>query len=178
MNIILRPLNFEDETEIENLRTWRNQDFVREVMTNKHIISKDEHADYMNMRKNDESYKIFLLEINNNVIAVVNIWLKEKGIYEYGYYLINKNDTGKGLGKVMEYYSIEKIFELGAEIIEAMVLDFNDKVIKLHERSGYKIYKLVDREVIMRLDRDTWEVKKYDYYKEAETAAKNYLKNV
>ena len=59
-----------DEDTVLKIREWRNQDFVREMMFNKHYITEEEHRDYVDMIKNDPNRNVFVFFLDGKPFEV------------------------------------------------------------------------------------------------------------
>ena len=119
------------------IRAWRNQLFVRDKMINKSIISKEEHEEFMtNLTKEDMFYLFFF---NRRPFGVASLKKVDNINYEYGQYLINKKDLNSGLGIIMEYVIYDMFFKNNYDKkILCRTKISNNKVIKIHNKFGYK----------------------------------------
>lgn len=153
-----------DQSYIMKVLNWRNQDFVRLKMVNQDVISKENHLNYMKKIFGREDNKIFVGFINGEVFGIVTCKVEDVNI-DYGYYLVNEELIGMGFGMLMEYFSINYVFDkFDINKIKIKVLDNNKKVISLHEKFGFEIsgdLNIDERNfVIMTLSRDVWNEKK------------------
>ncbi len=143
----------------DDLLLWRNQDYVRKMMITKKLITKEEHNNYLNKVYNSTNYNIYIGFKNNNPFGVINIWEVDPkaSIYEYGYYLINEKDLNSGLGILMEYFAIEKIFQINNKsTIKLNTFIYNKKTINLHKRFGYKTLATGNSLCIQTLNYKYW----------------------
>ncbi|MGY4687983.1 UDP-4-amino-4,6-dideoxy-N-acetyl-beta-L-altrosamine N-acetyltransferase [Petrotoga sp. DB-2] len=142
-NLIYFVNFFNLNSEYKNkIREWRNQWFVREKMINKSIISKKEHEEFMtNLSKEDMFYLFFF---NRRPFGVASLKKFDSINYEYGQYLIKKDDFNSGLGIIMEYVIHNKFFKNNNDKkILCRTKTNNDKVIKIHNKFGYKDKKII-----------------------------------
>lgn len=131
--------SLEEQMEI---REWRNLSEVRRYMYNTQIISINEHFNWLVSLKNNSNTKVYYSIMNNKKIGI-NI-LKKRGefIYEWGLYLNDKVDKGKGIGKIVGEKFLNFIFQnLKINILEYEVLEENIPSLKLALKLGLKKYK-------------------------------------
>lgn len=138
-NLIYFVNFFNLNSEYKNkIREWRNQLFVREKMINKSIISKEEHEEFItNLTKKEDMFYLFFF--NRKPFGVASLKKVDDINYEYGQYLINKKDLNSGLGIIMEYIIHDMFFKnyYDKKILCKTKIS-NDKVIKIHNKFGYK----------------------------------------
>jgi hypothetical protein len=143
-NLIYFVNFFNLNSEYKNkIREWRNQLFVREKMINKSIISKKEHEEFMtNLSKKEDMFYLFFF--NRRPFGVAYLKKIDSFNYEYGQYLIKKEDLNSGLGIIMEYVIHDKFFKNNNDKkIFCRTKTNNDKVIKIHNKFGYKDKKII-----------------------------------
>lgn len=130
--------NILDTEYTEKLRNWRNQDFVRNNMTNHNLISEEEHRNYLDSLRNNKEQKVFVALNCQEPVAIITIKIHwEERYVEPGMYIINKDYLGRGLGIVMSYARLEYIFELMPEgKMKTTILDKNEKNINLQKKMG------------------------------------------
>src|SRR5699024_4444787 len=90
----------------QKVREWRNQDFVRENMFTTNIISKEEHNKFLSSLKDRKDKEFFIGFYEDKPFCVVNITQLCQTKYEIGYYLIHKENRGKGFGFIAESFLI------------------------------------------------------------------------
>ena len=106
--------NLLDTPYMQQLRIWRNLDFVRDNMTNKALISHEEHQKYLTMlHNNPDTRKVFVAMQDTIPFGVVNFSIyQESGYIEPGMYLVDSRFLGKGYGMVLQYVRLEYIFTI------------------------------------------------------------------
>ena len=144
------------------LLEWRNKDHVREKMITKDLISFESHEQYLKYIYKTKNYNVYIGFKDGEPFAVVNVWEKAlPKVYEYGYYLVNEKDVESGLGVILEYYAIEKIFSTVKDaIIELRTYSYNKKVVSLHKRFGYSFVRMDGDLCIQKLEQQTWNHRK------------------
>lgn len=148
MGYFIKNLKQLDNKYDKELLIWRNKEHVRDMMITKKMISQEEHEKYLSKIYKSISYDIYIGFKEEIPFGVVNIWKvdSETQVYEYGYYLIDEKDLNSGLGILMEYFAIERIFQIGKDIsIELNTFTYNKKTIGLHKRFGYRITEEKDQ---------------------------------
>lgn len=131
-------LNLGDQYK-NNLREWRNQDFVRQKMFNDKIISLDEHIRFLECLKENESKKIFVCFCNMEPFAILQYDVCADNSMEFGYYLINKKWIDGGFGIVLEYAILNYgFYKLKVDKIFCRTLKINTKIIALHKKFGFQ----------------------------------------
>ncbi|MBK1636518.1 UDP-4-amino-4,6-dideoxy-N-acetyl-beta-L-altrosamine N-acetyltransferase [Rhodovulum adriaticum] len=128
-----------EDTDLELIRSWRNAPEVASKMYTRHYISESEHKLWwQNVReRDDQSY--FLYEKANIPLGVVSLSQIDT---------INKNCfwafyaspcAPPGTGSKMEFLALEHVFGfLGMNKLSCEVLAFNEPVIKLHKKFGFR----------------------------------------
>lgn len=99
-------LNCLDEDTIQNIRNWRNQEFVRRNSFHQDIISEEEHSQWIQRVKADEYRNVFVFYLDDVPFGVVqytydteNQWVKE------GAYLVSEEYSLVGYGPIMSFFS-------------------------------------------------------------------------
>lgn len=130
-----------DEKMKMEVRTWRNYDFVRENMFNTHIISEDEHKEYLERLKKSISDKQYIAFCGMEPFGVINTHTDFKGKrLEFGYYLTDEKYVNGGFGAILEYVLLEHaFFDLRLDTVFCRTLSTNKKVIALHKRFGFDV---------------------------------------
>ena len=85
----------------------------------------------------DKKERIFILKENNELIGSVAILDNEIDDL-----IVNKKYQGKGYGKKLLLYAINKMQNLKVEKITLHVAKWNEKAVKLYENSGFKYVKI------------------------------------
>jgi UDP-4-amino-4,6-dideoxy-N-acetyl-beta-L-altrosamine N-acetyltransferase len=127
--------NFIDITDEESIMIlkWRNHNGVRVNMLNNNEITKEEHFNFIESLKDENSKQYFLID-NIGVIYFTNI---KDNTAEIGLY---SNPTKYGVGKTL----IDNLLSFNYKTLYLEVLKDNLNAIKLYKRYNFKEYKKKD----------------------------------
>lgn len=126
------------ETQME-VRNWRNDENIRKYMVNDHIITEEEHKNWLKSLKEPNQNIFFLAYLNEKIIGVMSIINPNyvDKICSWGQYL-NPKYLGLGLGFFVEYYFLNYIFDnFEFEKLNSEIFSNNIKNIKLHDNLGF-----------------------------------------
>ncbi len=126
-------------SEQHAVRNIRNQLAVRRSMYNEHLISLEEHQDWIKRLAFDRKQIVFIVFVGDAVSGVVSVnsidWLHKKA--DWAFYL-DENVRG-GLGAALEFALINFVFEkLNLEKLNCEVIETNSTVVKLHKKFGFE----------------------------------------
>jgi UDP-4-amino-4,6-dideoxy-N-acetyl-beta-L-altrosamine N-acetyltransferase len=132
----LRPMVDED---LEMVLDWRNAPEVRSKMYTSHVISLEEHLAWWGRTKQRDDQKYFVYECAGTPLGVV-------GFTQIDYFSQNcfwafyaSSNAPRGTGSRMEYLALNYVFkELGLNKLSCEVLRFNETVLRLHTKFGFK----------------------------------------
>lgn len=157
------------EGDLETVLGWRNQPWIRANMYTDHEISLEEHRSWFSRAKHDPASLHLVCESEGEPIGCVNFTQidRKNGRAFWGFYLGEENGP-KGRGAAMEYLALQYAFgPLALRKLCAEVFSFNEKVLKLHDKFGfrqegvYRRHMLKNGEyqdvVAIALFRDEWE---------------------
>lgn len=138
MNIKLTEIKHSD---IELIRNWRNSDEVAKYMYTDVQITKEQQENWYKSIQNSTTSKYWLIEYNNQKIGVVNLTgidLVLQSCY-WAFYLGDSSIRGAGIGSKIEYTIIDYVFNtLKLNKLRCEVFVSNEKVIKMHEKFGFR----------------------------------------
>ena len=137
MEVVLRELMSED---IELVRTWRNSTEVASYMYNENQISSEEQKQWFSQIdiKRD---KYWIIEYNGEKLGLASVNRIDRKLQScyWAFYLGNTSVRGAGIGAKVEYSILEFVFnELGLNKLRCEVFTSNDKVIRMHEKFGFR----------------------------------------
>lgn len=169
-------------SDVEEVRQWRNSAFVSKYMYSDEYISEEQQLNWFNKISRDISCCYWIVKQGEEKVglaSISNIDKKNKRCF-WAFYLKGEEYAGSGVGAVTEYFIIKYAFEeLSLNKITCEVFSFNEKVIGLHEKFGFKregflrqhIFKNDKFEdvVVMGLLESDWQLLKLKY----ETIFKN-----
>lgn len=129
----LTSLDTESQLKVREIR---NEENVRKWMYTDHVIGVDEHLEWVNRLKQDDSQIVFTIMSEERIpLGVVSVSaidrLHKKA--DWAYYL---TETARGgLGSALEYSFINFVFDtLGMDKLNCEVIEGNDAVVKLHKK--------------------------------------------
>ena len=127
---------------LEMVRNWRNSPEVSKYMCTDQYISEEDQVYWFNQIEEDSSKAYWVIIMDGKPVGVVNIYNIDnlnKRCY-WAYYLADLSVRGKGLGRLIELNILSYVFEkLEFNKLYCEVLDFNDIVVKIHQKYGSKI---------------------------------------
>lgn len=138
--ITLKRLLDCSEEQQASIREIRNQDGVRQSMYTDHLISADEHQQWVKKLESD-SKQIVFLALNETEAPVglvsVNALDRRHKKADWAFYL-DEQERG-GLGAALEFALIDFVFNgIGCEKLNCEVIETNPAVVKLHKKFNFK----------------------------------------
>ena len=158
----------------EKIRLWRNSKEVNKFMVTNHQISKDEHKKWFEKLKKEENRKAWIIKYEKKPIGLVQLTNIDfiKKTTEWGFYIYDKSEKGKGVGSASLLKLMEIVFEeMNFEKMSTMVVENNIIALKLYEKFGFekegKLKEKLNRDgkklnvFIMSISKEKWkEIKK------------------
>lgn len=149
---LIEGCTLEQQKEIRNIR---NQISVRASMYSDHLISSEEHINWIKSVTTNEKNIVFVaLSYAGKVLGVVslqNYEVKQKRS-SWAFYL--DEDVRGGLGAFIEFNFLDFSFiKLGLEKLNCEVIESNEPVIKLHKKFHFLEEGLRRSEVIKNHNR-------------------------
>lgn len=138
MDILLTPLTKED---IELVRIWRNSPEVAQYMYTENEISIEQQKAWFERVKDDDTSKYWIIEYDNQKIGLASLTGISNTLSScyWAFYLGTDVPRGGGIGSKIEYNILEYVFnELKLNKLRCEVMNFNDKVISMHEKFGFR----------------------------------------
>ncbi|WP_342654837.1 UDP-4-amino-4,6-dideoxy-N-acetyl-beta-L-altrosamine N-acetyltransferase [Pseudomonas sp. F3-2] len=132
---VLRPIRDE---ELELMLQWRNAPSVRRNMYTNHIISISEHINWWRNVQDRTDQIYFMYEYDGLALGIVgfNKVNLVSRTAEWAFYA--SPEAPRGTGSRMEFLALDYAFNnLRLHKLSCEVLDFNQSVIKLHEKFGF-----------------------------------------
>ena len=134
---ILRSI---ENSDLELMRSWRNEPAVRANMYTQHEISSEEHLNWWSKTKirSDQQYFMYeLAGLPTGIAAFTGIDQLNK-TSAWAFY--SSPAAPRGTGSKMEYLMLEYAFgPLQLHKLYCEVLAFNTAVIKLHQKFAFKV---------------------------------------
>ena len=127
-----------NEAECRMVLEWRNHPNIRNYMSNKNIITKEEHLNFIKRLEQDNKKKYFLIKEGDEYLGVIDFIDIERGSCEFGLYATPYNHK-KGVGSLLLEEIIRYAFdELKVKKIRAKLYKENKKALGLYEKYGLK----------------------------------------
>jgi len=129
------------EAHLEMVRVWRNSESVSKYMYTSDYISEDQQLRWYNRIKNDDSQKYWIIKKEDFEIGLISLnFIKPSFKTAYwAFYIGDDNARDSGIGAKIEFKFLNYYFdELRFNKLMCEVLLYNDKVIKLHEKFGFR----------------------------------------
>ncbi|MCK8493081.1 UDP-4-amino-4,6-dideoxy-N-acetyl-beta-L-altrosamine N-acetyltransferase [Spirosoma sp. RP8] len=138
MDIELTPLTEED---IELVRTWRNMPEVSQYMYTSEMITYEQQASWFARIKNDSTCRYWVITYNNQKVGLASITGISHTLSScyWAFYLGDVTIRKGGLGAKVEFNVLDYVFsELKLNKLRCEVMTFNEKVISMHEKFGFR----------------------------------------
>ncbi len=148
------------EEDIELIRYWRNQPFIRKTMQFQEYITPAMQKQWFKKINNKYNY-YFLIQYENKKIGLINCKdTDENKVAEGGIFLWDKEYWNTPVPAYASLTMLEVIFEIfqSGEVSVITVLKENMHALKFNQKLGYKIYYEDDKVYKLKLTME-------DYFK-------------
>ena len=139
-DLSLRPITAGD---IEMLRNWRNQDFVRNRFVFSDSITSEQQVQWFEKYNSDDTDYMFIVSYESNPIGAAALYHinMQKGHAEFGRLMLGDlSKRGQGLGKRITHLTTRMGFEvLSLKRIYLEVFEENNYAFKIYRELGYKV---------------------------------------
>lgn len=138
VDIKLKRLTLSD---IEQVRTWRNSPEVASYMYDESYITEDQQIKWFEKINNLESCIFWIIEYNGKKLGLACVTGIDRILSScyWAFYLGDSSVRGQGIGAKIEYNLLQYVFnEIKINKLRCEVLVTNDKVIKMHEKFGFR----------------------------------------
>jgi UDP-4-amino-4,6-dideoxy-N-acetyl-beta-L-altrosamine N-acetyltransferase len=134
-NLTFKEITSCTDDQIKKIRDLRNLENVRKFMYTDHIITEQEHINYITKLKNDKKNLVFIIfNHTNEIIGLVSLNSIDK-LHKKADWAFYTNPEIKNIGGVIEYYFIEFFFnQLNFEKLNCEVIENNISTRKLHKK--------------------------------------------
>jgi hypothetical protein len=147
MGVELRKISKED---LELIAHWRMSPEVTRYMYTDPIITKESQLKWYESITKDKTVKHWVIEFDKikiGLLCLTDIDIINKKCY-WGYYIGDASFRGKGIARLLECNIYDYIFfKLNLNKLCSEVLDFNERVVKIHERYGSKVEGLLKQHI-------------------------------
>jgi UDP-4-amino-4,6-dideoxy-N-acetyl-beta-L-altrosamine N-acetyltransferase len=137
-NVSLRLLEVDD---IELVRNWRNSTDVAPYMYNEEYISEEQQIKWFEKISNENSSLYWIIEYEGKKLGLASLTGIDDTLSScyWAFYLGDLSVRGGGIGAKIEFSILEYVFEeLKLNKLRCEVFVSNDKVIKMHEKFGFR----------------------------------------
>lgn len=135
-------------SDLDLIREWRMLPDVTKYMYTEPIITKEMQKKWFdNIMSNKKSEKYWIIQLDEKIdvglLSITEIdYINQKACWAY--YLGSMEARGKGLARILECNIYDYVFnELKINKLWCEVFEFNENVIKIHEKFGSKIEGLL-----------------------------------
>jgi UDP-4-amino-4,6-dideoxy-N-acetyl-beta-L-altrosamine N-acetyltransferase len=138
MDIVLTDMTQDD---IELVRSWRNSPDVAKYMYTESQITVEQQQKWFTSIKDDLSVKYWIIQYNNAPIGVASLYGINQSLSScyWAFYLGDASIQGAGIGSKVEFNVIDYVFDaIKLNKLRCEVITFNDKVISMHEKFGFR----------------------------------------
>lgn len=148
----------------EKVRQWRNKEEIRKSMLTQHIISKEEHLQWIEGLRHRNDWKFWVIYFNN--VPIGSVYLQnmdyENLSSEWGFYIGEEEYKGKGLSKAVLLKLLEIFFnEMKFNVLFTKILSGNIVALSLYRKFKFKEMEKVSFEdkreiVILSFSKEDW----------------------
>jgi UDP-4-amino-4,6-dideoxy-N-acetyl-beta-L-altrosamine N-acetyltransferase len=127
--------------DLELVRSWRNSEDVAKYMYNESYISEKQQLDWFEGVKFSSNSIYWVIEYNGKKLGLASLTGIDHTLQScyWAFYLGDTSIRGGGIGAKVEYNVIEYVFsEMNLNKLRCEVFVLNDKVIKMHEKFGFR----------------------------------------
>jgi RimJ/RimL family protein N-acetyltransferase len=150
---VLRPAQ---DSDVADIRAWRNQPTNREASIQQHEIGPDEHRDWWDRTKGDARRRVLIFEAGGAPLGVVNFFDLDLDsptrTGSWGFFLDHETAANEGTAlllwtRIMSEAIAYAFDDLGLDVLHAEVLADNVAVRRMNGRYGFVEAEPQDREV-------------------------------
>ncbi|WP_139902244.1 GNAT family N-acetyltransferase [Clostridium thermarum] len=140
-----------DEQYCDLSWAWLNDEELRKLTLTPYF-TRESQKGWFHSLKDRTDYQIWGIECDNKPIGAVGIKnIREGKEAEYFGYIGEKDYWFKGIGREMMEFILRKARDLGLNFLYLKVGKYNERAIKLYQKSGFQIYD--DNEEILHMIR-------------------------
>lgn len=126
--------------ELPLMLTWRNSPEVRANMYTRHEISIDEHLAWWAGIQGRGDVRYHMFESAGRPLGIVGFTRIDQTNGNASWAFYAAPNAPRGTGSQMEFLALEHAFgPMGLHKLYCEVLDFNQPVVRLHEKFGFRI---------------------------------------
>lgn len=128
-----------DDSMIEIIWKWRNQEHIRKMMFHQDYIEWEDHVKWFRniLSATNKFLNVFYYDSLPKGIITFQSVEDNTNTFEWGFYL-GDLETSKGMGTLLGIHAIDSYFNKNnCETLVAKVLEFNTKSLAFHKRLGF-----------------------------------------
>lgn len=129
------------EEHLETVRNWRNSPEVSAFMYTDTTITAEQQQRWFEGVKSSQSSRYWIISYEQKLLGLVSLTDISK-VFDscsWAFYLGDTSLRGAGIGAKVEYNVLRFVFEeLKLNKLKCEVFVFNEQVIKMHERFGFR----------------------------------------
>tara|TARA_B100000900_G_C20563504_1_gene709991 strand:+ start:1189 stop:1731 length:543 start_codon:yes stop_codon:yes gene_type:complete len=137
-DVVFKVLSIDD---IELVRKWRNSDAVSKYMYDEKSISESQQKKWFEKISREKTSIYWIIEYEEKKIGLVSITGINNVLSScfWAFYLGDTSIRGAGIGSKIEFNVLEYVFnKLNLNKLRCEVFVNNDRVIKMHEKFGFR----------------------------------------
>jgi UDP-4-amino-4,6-dideoxy-N-acetyl-beta-L-altrosamine N-acetyltransferase len=139
------------ESQLEQVRTWRNNPELARFMYNDEEITPAQHRAWFDRISRDPSASYWVIELEGDPVGLANVVDLDfaKTSASWAFYIADPRTRGKGVGQYVEFCVLNCVFEywnVGA--LNCQVLESNPDVSALHLSVGFKETRRIPARVV------------------------------
>ena len=130
-----------NRTDIELVRQWRNSTDVSAFMYTSDHITADQQEKWYNKISQENDSRYWMIDYNGKKLGLASITGINVALSScyWAFYLGDTSVRGAGIGAKIEFNVLEYVFSvLKLNKLRCEVFVSNDKVIKMHEKFGFR----------------------------------------
>ena len=130
-----------EEKHLELVRNWRNSEEVSSFMYTSDFITPEDQKNWYRKISACPTSRYWIIKYDGKLLGVVSI-TEISHVFDscfWAFYLGDTSVRGAGIGAKVEYKILNYVFdELNLNKLRCEVLTFNEKVIAMHEKFGFR----------------------------------------
>jgi UDP-4-amino-4,6-dideoxy-N-acetyl-beta-L-altrosamine N-acetyltransferase len=130
-----------EEKHIELVRNWRNSDEISKYMYSDEYITLEMQQIWYARVKSDASQKYWIITYDEKLLGLASLYKIDHVLDScyWAFYLGDTSIRGAGIGAKVEFNILSYVFDnLKLNKLRCEVLVFNEMVIKMHEKFGFR----------------------------------------
>lgn len=165
MGIIIRPITKDDTALIV---AWRNNERVRNNFVFQEVFTEEMHNNWMETKVATGEVVQFIIETEDEHKPIGSVYFRDvtKDSAEYGMFIGDDNEVGKGYGKAVVRLAMQYAFEV-MKVKYVIIRIFEDNVSSLKSciASGFVEYDRIVEDIkgkkrtmiLLKLEKDKYE---------------------